>query len=154
MGDPVRFLRVGTTPLAVVRRGAPRNQLSKVVPECCGVVWNAIKAEGVQGGRHVALYLGAADGLIQLEIGAEVSAPFPGHGEVVASATPPGEVAMATHLGAYGSLSRTHDAIKSACSSLNRALDGRNWEVYGHWLPEWNSDPSQIRTDVFYLLKS
>jgi hypothetical protein len=31
-------------------------------------------------------------------------------------------------------------------------LAGPNWEVYGHWQDEWNSDPSKIRTDVFYLL--
>jgi effector-binding domain-containing protein len=29
-------------------------------------------------------------------------------------------------------------------------LTGPSWEIYGHWQPEWNSDPSQIRTDVFY----
>lgn len=27
-----------------------------------------------------------------------------------------------------------------------------NWEVYGHWQDRWRDDPSQIRTDVFYLL--
>jgi hypothetical protein len=32
-------------------------------------------------------------------------------------------------------------------------LAGPSWEVYGHWLDEWNSDPRKIRTDVFYLLK-
>jgi hypothetical protein len=31
-------------------------------------------------------------------------------------------------------------------------LAGPNWEVYGHWTDEWNSDPAKIRTDVFYLL--
>jgi len=35
-----------------------------------------------------------------------------------------------------------------------RPLAGANWELYGHWLDEWNSDPSKIRTDIFYLLKS
>jgi hypothetical protein len=24
--------------------------------------------------------------------------------------------------------------------------------VYGHWQEVWNSDPTKIRTDVFYLL--
>jgi hypothetical protein len=31
-------------------------------------------------------------------------------------------------------------------------LAGPNWEVYGHWKDEWNSDPSKICTDVFYLV--
>jgi hypothetical protein len=25
-------------------------------------------------------------------------------------------------------------------------------EIDGHWLPEWKTDPSKIRTDVFYLV--
>jgi len=29
---------------------------------------------------------------------------------------------------------------------------GPNWEIYGHWQSEWNTNPSQIRTDVYYLL--
>jgi hypothetical protein len=29
-------------------------------------------------------------------------------------------------------------------------IAGPNWEVYGHWQPEWDADPSLIRTDVFY----
>ena len=33
------------------------------------------------------------------------------------------------------------------------ALAGPNWEIYGHWVDEWNRDPSKIRTDVFYLIK-
>jgi hypothetical protein len=31
---------------------------------------------------------------------------------------------------------------------------GPSWEIYGHWRPEWNTGPSQIRTDVFYQLAS
>ena len=32
-------------------------------------------------------------------------------------------------------------------------LAGPNWEIYGHWVDEWNRDPTKIRTEVFYLLK-
>jgi hypothetical protein len=31
-------------------------------------------------------------------------------------------------------------------------LAGPNWEIYGHWIDEWNSDPTKICTDVFYLI--
>ena len=27
-------------------------------------------------------------------------------------------------------------------------------QIYGHWQSEWNANPSQIRTDVYYLLTS
>jgi hypothetical protein len=30
----------------------------------------------------------------------------------------------------------------------------RGAEIKGHWQDAWNNDPSQIRTDVFYLLRA
>jgi hypothetical protein len=137
-------------PLAVVRRRASVQELAKVVPDACGTVWGVLRAQQVPGaGRHVAVYL---DGQINLEVGAEVAAPFAGHGEVVGSATPSGLVATTTHYGPYGLLHEAHEAIRRWCRDNNYKPAGPNWEVYGHWRDEWNSDPTQIRTDVFYLL--
>lgn len=151
----VRTERTNGTPIAVVRRRAPAHQLSRVVPEACGTVWGIIKARGVAGaGRHVAVYLGGAGGQIEMEIGAEVAGPFGGHGEVVESSTPAGEVATVTHFGPYGMLGDAHAAIRAWSAANNRPLAGPNWEVYGHWAADWNDDPSKIRTDVFYLLRS
>jgi effector-binding domain-containing protein len=137
-------------PLAVVRRRASSAELSRVVPDACGTVWKVIRAQQVAGaGRHVALYW---DGQINLEVGVELSAPFPGYGEVVPSSTPAGPVATTTHYGPYQRLGEAHKAITQWCADNGRALARPNWEVYGHWVDEWNKDPSKIRTDVFYLL--
>src|SRR6516162_7918256 len=137
-------------PLAVVRRRASPQDLSTVVPAACGTVWTVIRAQQVPGaGRHVAVYW---DGQINLEVGVEVATPFAGYGEVVGSATPSGPVATTTHYGPYGQLGDAHDAICRWCADNGYRKAGPNWEVYGHWLDEWNSDPSKIRTDVFYLL--
>ena len=84
----------------------------------------------------------------------EVPAAVGRHGEVFDSATPAGEVATATHFGPYGRLGDAHSAVRDWCAANNRILAGPSWEVYGHWLPAWNDDPSQIRTDVFHLLRS
>src|SRR5687767_12316471 len=113
MSYVVRVEHVVATSTAVVRRRAALRDLPKVVPDACGIVWGAIKTAGVAGaGRHVAVYLShSPDGQIDMEIGAEVSAPFPGHGEVVASSTPAGDVATVTHLGPYQKLGEAHDAI-------------------------------------------
>lgn len=82
----VRVEQLASRPLAVVRRCAKPHELSKVVPEACGTVWNVVRAQQIPGaGRHVAVYL---DGVINLEVGVELDAPFAGHGEVVGSATP------------------------------------------------------------------
>ena len=145
----VRLHKLESVPLAVIRRQARISELSRVVPECCGLVWQAIREQQARAGRHVAIYW---DGSIRLEVGVELLGPFAERGEVVRSATPAGAVASTTHFGTYGGLGGAHGAVREWCSSNNHELAGPNWEVYGHWQPEWNANPSQIRTDVFYLL--
>jgi effector-binding domain-containing protein len=131
---------------AVVRRCARADELARVIPEGCGLVWGVLKAIPFRGaGRHVAVYW---DGQINLEVGVEVDAPFPGHGEVVASQTPAGMAATVAHFGPYDRLGEAHAAIRKYCSDHGHVLAGPNWEIYGHW----NDDPAQLRTDVFYLL--
>ena len=75
----VQRQRLESIPLAVIRRQVRASELSRVVPECCGLVWNQVRAQQAKGGRHVAVYC-------------------------------------------------------------------------GHWQNERNANPSQIRTDVYYLL--
>ena len=146
----VRLERLSARPLAVVRRRAASHELSKVVPDACGTVWNVIRSQKVLGaGRHVAVYL---DDQINLEVGVELDGPFTGHGEVVVSATPPGLVATTTHFGPYHLLHKAYEAIRQRCAANGHVLAGPNWEVYGHWNDEWNSDPTKICTDVFYLM--
>ena len=146
----VRLEQLVSRPLAVVRRRASSSELSKVIPDACGVVWGVVRARQVAGaGRHVAVYL---DGRINLEVGVELDAPFSGHGEVVGSATPSGPVARTTHHGPYGLLHEAHAAIRLWCGRNGLTLAGPHWEIYGHWKDEWNSDPTKISTDVCYLL--
>jgi hypothetical protein len=137
-------------PLAVVPRRARSQELATVVPDACGTVWSVVRAQQLPGaGRHVAVYL---DEQINLEVGVELAAPFAGYGEVVGSATPAGPVAAATHVGPYGQLHKAHAAVRLWCRTNGYTVAGPNWEVYGHWQDDWNSDPTKICTDVFYLL--
>jgi effector-binding domain-containing protein len=145
----VQLQRLDSVPLAVIRRQASAPELARVVPECCGLVWDAVRAQQAHAGRHVAIYWDAS---IRLEVGVELHGPFAEHGEVVRSATPEGAVAMATHLGPYGGLGAAHNAVRQWCTDNNHRLAGPSWEIYGHWQREWNDDPSGIRTDVYYLL--
>jgi effector-binding domain-containing protein len=147
--NAVRFGRVEGIPLAVVRRQASAAELSRLVPECCGLVWNVVRAQQVKAGRHVAVYW---DGGIRLEVGVELFGTLAPHAEVVPSATPAGPVASVTYFGPYGGLGAAHAAIRDWCRATNHKPAGPNWEIYGHWKSEWDADPSQIRTDVFYLL--
>jgi len=150
MHTDIRLSEVPGRPTAVVRRQAAMQQLPKVVPESCGVVWNALKANGVKGaGRNLAVYL---DDQINLEVGVEMDGPFAGVGEVVASATPGGTVVTTTHYGPYQQLGTAHRAIRAWCEQHGHRTAGPNWEVYGHWRTEWENNPSQITTDVYYLI--
>jgi effector-binding domain-containing protein len=142
----------GTRPLAVVRRRANLRDLPKIVPDACGLVWGVIRAQKIAGAdRHVALYL---DDQINLEVGVELDAPFAGHGDVAGSLLPAGPVATAVHFGPYNKLAEAHQAIRDWCLNHGYTLAGPNWEIYGHWDNAWNTDPSKIHTDVFYLLKT
>ena len=145
----VQLQQRDSIPVAVVRRQARADELSRLVPQCCGLVWNALKAQQLRGGRHVAIYW---DKSIRLEVGVEMSAPFAEQEDLVRSATPAGAIASVTHLGPYAGLGAAHQAIHDWCNARNHRLAGPKWEIYGHWKSEWDSDPSQIRTDVFYLL--
>lgn len=140
---------MATVPVAVVRRQADRAELAALVPECCGIVWQAVKAQKAAAGRHVAIYWDAA---IRLEVGVELLGPFDDDGEVVRSATPAGTVASTAHLGPYSGLGAAHEAVRRWCEAHGHRLAGPSWELYGHWRTEWDADPSAIRTDVCYLL--
>ena len=145
----VRLVHLAATPLAVVRRQARQAELPRLVPEGCGVVWAFMRARQLAAGRHVAV---CWDGSIRLEVGVELDGDLPPDSDVVRSATPAGPAANAVHFGPYGRLGEAHEAIRRWCAANGRRPAGPSWEVYGHWQEAWNPDPSQIRTDVFYLL--
>ena len=136
---------------AVIRDRVRPQELARFVPAACGEVWSFIRAAGLPlPGRHVAVYLDQ-DGTV--EVGAEVSAPFTGNGRVHCSQLPVGQAATTTHFGPYLRLSDAHQVVRKWCAEHHHQQSGVCWEVYGHWQDEWNTDPSKIRTDVFYLLR-
>ncbi|MFO0960416.1 MAG: hypothetical protein U0800_23770 [Isosphaeraceae bacterium] len=146
----IRLDQCSGEPLAVVRRIATPDELPRVIPDACGLVWGVVRSRQIPGaGRHVAVYL---DDRLTLEIGVELDAPFGGHGEVIDSATPSGPVAATIHRGPYGGLREAHQAIRAWCQDNGHRMAGPRWEVYGHWEEAWNDDPSKITVDVFYLL--
>jgi effector-binding domain-containing protein len=139
------------THTAVIRSRVRQEELARFVPAACGEVWAFIRAAALpRPGRHIALYLNKADGSV--EVGAEVSEPFVGNDRVHCSHLPAGRVATTTHFGAYTGLRAAHAAIRDWCADHGHTCSPISWEVYGHWQDSWNANPSEIRTDVFYLL--
>ena len=143
----VRLADLAGVPLAVVRRQVRRAELSRVIREGCGLVWAFVRERNLPGERHVAVYW---DGSIRLEVGVELATPFEEQNGVVRSATPAGLTASVTHFGPYDHLGAAHAALRDWCASHAHRLAGPNWEIYGHWQDEWNTDPAKIRTDIFY----
>jgi len=80
MSYAVRIERVSSEHIAVVRRLVSPAELPRVVPQACGLVWGVVKAAKVKGGRHIAIYRAAGDGLLDIEVGVEVPSAFPGSG--------------------------------------------------------------------------
>ncbi len=145
----VRIDQLPAVPLAVVRRHVRRGELSAAVRDGCGRAFAFAHARQLTAGRNVAIYW---DGSILLESGVELDGPFDEADGIVRSATPAGLTACATLIGPYDQLGVAHAAIQEWCRAHGHRIAGPNWEVYGHWLPAWNSDPSQIRTDVYYQI--
>ncbi|GIH25027.1 hypothetical protein Aph01nite_33370 [Acrocarpospora phusangensis] len=96
-------------------------------------------------GRNVMLY---KNDIPHVEIGVELDQPATVSGRVIQSALPAGAVAMTVHRGPYGDLGTAHEAVLHWCADHGLHPAGPRWEVYGHW----TEDPSQLETEVFYLL--
>jgi hypothetical protein len=146
---PIDVRRVRRIQTAVIRRRIEPGEGSRVVPECCGLVWNALRAQNLRGGRNVALYRDCGHAV---EAGVELTVPFAARGDIVIAELPACEAASTAHFGPYGGLGAAHSAIQRWCETNGRSLAGACWEIYGHWKDEWNDAPSKIRTDVFYEL--
>ena len=110
-------------------------------------MWKVLKAQHAKPGRNIAVYW---DSAIRLEAGVEIHGPFIERDGVVRSATPGGRIALVTHCGPYTRLGKAHAAVREWAKANGHQLAGPNWELYEHWQEEWNTDPSQIMTEVAY----
>ncbi len=150
MAYQIELLRSEPVYTAVIRDRVRPRDLAQFIPAACGEVWSFVRSAGLpRPGRHLALY---SDAQGSVEVGVEVSGPLVGNGRVHCSRLPAGPVATTLHLGPYQLLRDAHEAIRQWCDERNHRCSGVSWELYGHWQDSWNTDPSKIRTDVFYLL--
>jgi hypothetical protein len=146
--EGVQIGHVAARPIAVVRRRARQAELSRVVPEAIGEVWNYHRTVRPlpQPGHNVAVYLNCE---MDLECGCEVAEPFADDdGPVVCSAIPGGLVASLLHVGPYADLHAAHSAVCRWCGENGYRFAGPSWEVYGHE----RCDGSTPQTLVCYLL--
>jgi hypothetical protein len=147
----VALQSVAARGLAAVRAQMPLAEVPARFRPLLGQVYAAARSHAITlDGLNVFVYrAGPAQGIVDVEFGVGVMAPFASVGPVVCSEVPGGTVATTTHWGDYGSLGDAHTAVVSWCRAEGHSLAGISWEVYGHW----SDDPAARRTDIFQLIR-
>jgi len=129
---------VPAQPIAMVRGRTTAANLPRRIRELFDQFYAGFKGKG---GLNIVFYPGSGSaGEFEIECGVQVESG--GN-----SSTPAGTVATTTYLGPYDQMKPAHEAIQWAQEN-GRQFAGASWEVYGHW----SEDPTQLRTDIFYLL--
>lgn len=138
--------------LAAVRREVTIGEVASAWRAALDQVWQFLRTQpGLHaGGHNVFLYHHPShrSAPMPVDFGIEVTRPFEASGDVRATQTPAGEVALATHVGPYHRLKETHDAIHAWAARDHRSIGGHSWEIYG----DFTEDESKLETTVVYLL--
>jgi len=139
--------------LAAVRCEVAPGAVGSAWGPALGKVWDLIRSQpGLwSDGHNIFLYhhskeLGAP---ILCDFGVEVTRTFETAGEVYATETPGGEVAVAVHRGRYNRMNEAYNAIDKWIAENRRESAGHSWEIYGDPTP----DPVDTETTVVHLLK-
>jgi effector-binding domain-containing protein len=141
MGYTVTILKTEPQWIAAARGPLVKGQVAATMLALLGQAWGMVRKSGIKtDGQSVAIY--RSD---MIEAGPRLLEKI---NDCVA--TPSGLAVMTIHMGPYELLGNAHGAIREWCAANGHALEGTNWEVYGHH----EEDPARRRTDVFYLLRS
>jgi effector-binding domain-containing protein len=139
--------------LAAVRRQVAIGAVGSAWRPALDQVWKFLRSQpGLRtDGHNVFLYHHPANrsAPMNVDFGVEVTRRFEPSGEVYATETPAGEVAMAVHIGGYDRLGETHNAVHEWARAHQRTFAGRSWEIYG----DPSDDISRLETTVVYLLR-
>lgn len=146
----VSVVRPEPTFIAAVRERTTFTALPHVIRSYFDRVHAAVRAGMVKpAGHNVAVYRNASDAGVDVECGVQVATRFVDQGGIECRELPRGEAATTAHFGSYARLGDAHARIAAWLACSGRARAGVVWEVYG----DHAADPSQVRTDVYHLLK-
>jgi effector-binding domain-containing protein len=144
---------VNAQPLAAVRRKVFIRDIGHVWKPALDLVWEFLGRQSALrvDGHNCFLYHHPPnrDEAMEIDFGVQVVRRFENEGEVTYVETPPGEVAMTTHVGGYDKLAAAHNAIHSWRAENGRQFGGYSWEIYG----DWTDDSTKLETEVIYLLR-
>ena len=150
MAIEVRTEEAAPRRLAAIRSVTTPQDLRRNISRALGIVWPAVREQGVRFGHNVFVYRDGEPGTMIVELGVEVLGDFTERGEIQIVRTPSGEVATAAYYGDdYTRMDPVYQALGQWCASNGRRPAGVNWEVYG--VPA--EDPAKTRTDIYFLLE-
>lgn len=153
MSVPVSVQTVQPRKLAAVRREVTPGTVGSAWGPALGKVWEFIRTQpGLRtDGHNIFIYHQPTQPGAPLlcEFGVEVTRAFETAGEVYATETPAGEVAVAIHHGPYNRMDEAHEAVVKWTAANGREFAGHSWEIYGDPTP----DPADTETAIVYLLK-
>jgi effector-binding domain-containing protein len=146
----VRTEQAAPRRLAAIRSVTTPHDLRRTISRSLGIIWPAVREQGVRFGHNVFVYRDGEPGTLIVEIGVEVLGDFTESGEMQIVQTPAGEVATAAYYGDdYTQMAPVYDALGQWCAGNGRRPAGVNWEVYG----DPARAPAQTRTDIYFLLE-
>jgi len=139
--------------LAAVRRRVAISGIAAAWKPALDKVWAFLRTQPDlrTDGHNVFLYRHPErrDLPMDVDFGVEVTRAFETAGEVYATETPAGTVAVAVNVGPYDRMKETHEAIHAWREANQREFAGMSWEIYG----DPSDDPSKNETTILYLLK-
>jgi effector-binding domain-containing protein len=147
------LVETAARPTVVVARETTWREFASLWSSMLEEVYAVVKAAaepvpepGEPRWQNVMLY---KDDVPNVEVGVLGSGLHAEAVNVIASALPGGTTAATTHRGPYADLDAAHRLVRDWCAAHGRRLAGPRWEIYGHW----REDPSELETEVYYLLK-
>lgn len=141
-------------PVLVVRRRVRRSDIATSLAEQLGRIFQHVQSGGgAIAGQPFTRYLEWGPGVLTLEIGLPITAPWKQtSGDIRADTLPGGPVATTTHMGAYENLHEAHAAVQVWMEERSLRGAGAPWEVYVSD-PAEAPDPANWRTDIFWPLE-
>jgi len=143
----MEILELEPTTMARVRCSTSAEGIGDDIRAALDQVWTLIRAGGAAvAGHNIAVYHGGFD---DVELGVQVTGPFPPAGEVEPATSPSGPAVHDAHYGPYHRLGAAHGAIRVWAAAEAVELSDVVVEIYGDWV----EDESQLRTDLYHLLR-